>query len=242
MDTCADDLQAGIRAIRQGNRDSGRHFLLRVLQTVPQHQAAWLWISRAMPTTGQALRCIEHLLQINPQHRQALEEREVLRVRMLLEESALQPAQPQTVSTPQHRYLLGEALIEARVITTEQLQLALARQRQLARAGNPPRLGQVLLELRLVTPLQLEAAIAAQHETHSSREEEGLGRIGTYLLRRNIVTLAQIHQGLARQRELQAAGRGARLGEILVDLGYVSGDTLSRALRDWEHEYESCFY
>jgi hypothetical protein len=195
-----------------------------------------------MPTTGQALRCIEHLLQINPQHGQALEEREVLRVRMLLEESALKPAPLQASSTPQHRYLLGEALVEARVITTEQLQFALERQRQLARAGNPTRLGRLLLDLGLVRPLQLEAAIAAQREPQTSKDEGSLGRIGTYLLRRNIVTLAQIHQGLARQRELQAAGRGTKLGEVLVDLGYVSGDTLTSALRDWEREYESCFY
>ncbi len=243
MDTQHDDLQAGIRAVRKGDRDRARQHLLRVLQADPQDQTAWLWMSRAMPTTERALRCIDHLLAINPRHRQALEEREVLQVRMMLEEASLQQARPENVSTPQHRYLLGEALVEARVLTDEQLRIALERQAELARAGRSLRLGQILLDLGFVTRRQLEAAIAAQLDRHDASPEDGtLGRIGTFLLRRGLVTRAQIHQGLARQQELQKNGRRVRLGEALVELGYISGDTLQAAMREWEREYESCFY
>lgn len=196
-----------------------------------------------MPTTERALRCIEHLLAINPRHRQALEEREVIHVRMMLEESALQPTRPNNASTPQHRYLLGEALVEARVITDDQLRVALERQAELQHAGCSLRLGQILMDLGLVTPLQLEAAIAAQSEHQDGSREDGtLGRMGTFLLRRGLVTRAQLHQGLARQQELRTNGTYCKLGEILVELGYISSEILQTALRDWEREYESCFY
>jgi hypothetical protein len=64
-----------------------------------------------MPSTDQALRCIEHLLTINPRHVRARELHEVLRVRLIVEEAAVLHTEAPPNSTMWRRYLLGQALV-----------------------------------------------------------------------------------------------------------------------------------
>jgi hypothetical protein len=238
------DLHLGIAAARSGDRATAHTYFLRVLALEPRNEAAWLWLSHVMPTVEQSLRCIEHLLAINPHHVKALEAREVLNVRLLLEEATVFSTTPATqppTSTPQRRYLLGEALVEARVITLEQLDRALQEQARLARKGKPLRLGDVLLRLKLVRPEQLAGAIAAQAEPHNRAADGALGQLGTYLLRRQLVTRAQLHQALAQQNQLKQRGKNVALGEMLVRCGYLSRDQLSVALLEWQQEYQDSF-
>lgn len=241
MNTIAADLDTGILAVRAGKHDEARAALMRVLQAEPHNEAAWLWISRAMPTLEQSLRCIEHLLSFSPGNPQAREAFDVLKVRLLLEEAAMMPPPP-TPSTPQRRYLLGEALVEARIITPKQLQTALDEQARLAARKRPLRLGDVLLRMKLVQPEQLAAAVAAQmdNSANASSHDE-LGQLGAFLIREGLLTRAQLHQGLVRQAGLQRQGKPMLLGEVLVRCGYIGSDQLSQALRVWHQQYADQF-
>jgi tetratricopeptide (TPR) repeat protein len=242
MTTVAADLDAGILAIRAGKHENARAALLRVLEAEPHNELAWLWLSRAMPTLEQSLRCIEHLLSFSPRNAQALEALDVLKVRLLLEESAVLRAAPSTPSTPQRRYLLGEALVEARIITPHQLQTALNEQAKLAARKRPLRLGEVLLRLKLVQPEQLAAAVAAQMDNAASTANaDSLGQLGAFLIRQGLLTRAQLHQGLVRQAAMQRQGKPILLGEVLVRCGYIERDQLSQALGVWQQQYEDQF-
>ncbi|HEX6291810.1 MAG TPA: hypothetical protein VFZ66_21675 [Herpetosiphonaceae bacterium] len=243
MDLATADLQAGIAATRAGDKEQARVCFIRVLKHDPRNEAAWLWLSHVMPTVEQALRCIDHLLTINPHHKQAQEARDVLNIRLLLEEAAV--LRPQTAapppSTPQRRYMLGEALVEARVITQQQLDAALKEQARLARKKKPLRLGEVLLRMKLVRPQQLEAAVATQIETLPTTEGVTM-QIGEYLVRRGLVTRAQLHQGLAQQADLKRKGHRVLLGDVLVRCGYLAREQLNHAVVEWQQQYNLSFH
>jgi tetratricopeptide (TPR) repeat protein len=241
MDGATADLQAGIAATRAGNKEQARACFIRALKHEPTNETAWLWLSHVMPTVEQALRCIDHLLTINPHHKQALEARDVLNIRLLLEEAAvLRPQSPPPPSTPQRRYMLGEALVEARVLTQQQLAQALKEQQRLARKKKPLRLGEVLLRMKLVRPEQIEAAIAAQIETLPTTEGATI-YLGEYLVRRGLVTRAQLHQGLAQQNELKRKGQAMLLGDVLVRCGYLAREQLNHAIVEWQQHYNLSF-
>ena len=242
MDEATADLQAGIAATRAGDKEQARAYFIRALKHEPANETAWLWLSHVMPTIEQALRCIEHLLTINPHHRQAQEARDILNIRLLLEEAAMLRPQtpPPPPSTPQRRYMLGEALVEARILTPQQLEQALKEQQRLARKKKALRLGEVLLRMKLVRPEQLEAAIAAQIETLPTTQGATI-YLGEYLVRRGLVTRAQLHQGLAQQNELKRKGKSLLLGDVLVRCGYLAREQLNHALVEWQQHYNMSF-
>lgn len=242
MDVATADLQAGMAATRAGDKERARACFIRALKHDPTNEAAWLWLSHVMPTIEQALRCIDHLLTLNPHHKQAQEARDVLNIRLLLEEAAMLRSQSPTPppSTPQRRYMLGEALVEARILTQQQLDQALKEQQRLARKKKPLRLGEVLLRMKLVRPEQLEAAIATQIETLPTSTGVTL-QLGEYLLRRGLVTRAQLHQGLAQQNELKRKGHTVLLGDVLVRCGYLEREALNHAIVEWQQQYNMSF-
>jgi tetratricopeptide (TPR) repeat protein len=241
MDVATADLQAGIAATRAGDKEQARNCFIRALKHDPGNETAWLWLSHVMPTVEQALRCIDHLLTINPHNKQAQEARDVLNIRLLLEEAAvLRPQTPAPPSTPQRRYMLGEALVEARVLTQQQLEQALKEQQRLARKKKSLRLGEVLLRMKLVRPEQLQAAVAVQVETLPSSDGVSV-QLGEYLVRRGLVTRAQLHQGLAQQAELKRKGQGVLLGDVLVRCGYLTREQLHHTIIEWQQQYNMAF-
>lgn len=242
MNPVAADLQAGIAAFSAGDKDQARACFIRVLKREPRNEDVWLYLSNVMPSVEEALRCIDHLLTLNPHNTKAREAQEVLKIRLLLEESALVRVSEPPISTPARRYLLGEALVEARVITQHQLDHALAEQAKLARKRKPMRLGEILLRLKMVTPTQIEGALATQIENLPGSSQAGYtGQIGAYLVQQGLITRAQLHQGLARQTELKQRGRPALLGDVLVDCGYIQRDRLNRAMVEWQHQFNAAF-
>ena len=52
-------------------------------------------------------------------------------------------------------------------------------------------------------------------------------RLGTLLVKRRLITTTQLHQAVRVQRD----GRGASLGDILVEQGWVTHDDIRRSLR-----------
>jgi tetratricopeptide (TPR) repeat protein len=232
MEELAVDLQAGITATRAGNKEKARACFVRVLKADPRNETAWLWLSSVMPTTEEALRCVEQLLKINPNNKRAKEAQEVLRVRLLVEEAAIFKNATPSPSTPLRRYLLGEALVEANVISPQQLEQALKHQAAQARRHHPMRLGEILIRQKLVRHSQLEAALAAQIESAASiaSKDATFSRIGEYLVQQGLITTAQLYQGIACQNALRQKGEKRMLGEALVELGYLQPDQFTRAL------------
>jgi hypothetical protein len=234
MDVVSSNLQAGMTAARLGNKAQAHTHLLRVLASDPRNETAWLWLSGVMPTTEQALRCIEHLLTINPRHKRAAEARDVLRVQLLLQEAT--SGTHSMASTAHRRYLLGEALVEAKVITPQQLADVLHRQAELTQHNKSMRLGELLIRLKVVTHEQLVAALTAQLESAApSPNGAQAAHFGEFLIKQESITRAQLHQALTVQQELRRGGNTAPLGEVLVRCGYLERLLLHHMLLDWHH-------
>jgi hypothetical protein len=188
-----------------------------------------------MPTTEQALRCIEHLLTINPLHARATEARDVLSVQLLLQEAT--SGTHSMPSTSHRRYLLGEALVEAKVITSQQLAEALRRQAELTQHNKPMRLGELLIRLKMITHDQLLAALTAQLEsTAPSPYGAQATRFGEFLVKQQTITRAQLHQALAVQQDLRRGGDTMPFGEVLVRCGYLERLLLHHMLLEWHHQ------
>ena len=64
--------QNGISAIRdRGDYDEGRRLLTQAVKLDPQHDMAWLWLSRTLDTPDQQLRAIDRAIKINPNNNKA---------------------------------------------------------------------------------------------------------------------------------------------------------------------------
>lgn len=245
MSHVIDDLRAGMVAAQAGKRDEARAWFIQVLQSEPRNETAWLWLSSVMPTTEQASKCIDHLLSLNPANDKAHEAKEILRVRMLLEEATLVP---QTVTRPGSRlpqgtsHRLGELLIEQRVLSQAQLEKALAEQQRQIRQGKHPRLGEVLLNSKLIRREQLAAALRTQIEGVKDRHGQAVEALGEYLVRANYITAAQLAHALAEQSAAARKTRHApRLGDVLIKNGFITRIQLERALSDQSREYDLQF-
>jgi hypothetical protein len=233
---------AGVAAACAKDYGTARQCLVQAIKNEPRNEQAWLWLSKVMPTVHESLRCIDHLLTINPTNGLAREAREILQIRLLLEEAGVRKASPTLDSPRQRRYLLGEALVEAGVITQQQLQSALQHQTQQSLMHHPKSLGEILVQLRFVQHDELAAALAAQVESAMTRTpSSGIGRIGEYLNRRGLLTTAQLHQALARQARMQKNGAAHQLGDVIVAMGYIPRVALNKALLEWHEEFDRAF-
>jgi hypothetical protein len=239
MQSIQDQIDAGLAASRAGQHLAAQRWFEGVLQHDPYHPVAWLELSKLMPTAEQALRCVEQVLHQHPHNPQALEHKAMLQMRLLVEESAIVENAVAVASSLERRYLLGEALLAVNILTQQQLDNALKEQVRLAQNGQSQRLGDILLRQRLIQPDQLAAALASQIAVLSTTiKDQGTGLIGSFLLRHAFITNEQLQQALARQVELRLQGRSMLLGEVLVDSGILSRDSLNHALIGWQQWYQ----
>lgn len=242
MDIVA-ELEAGIAATRAGKKTLARASFNRVLAEDPRNETAWLWMSKAMPTLEQSLKCLDRLLDLNPRHALARQARDVLHVHLMIEEASVLPTFMPPSSTAQRRIFLGEALVEAGLLTQAQLESTLQLQVQQELMRQPARLGELLVQRRYVRSEQIEAALAAQVETlEGIADDKGTHHLGEHLIRLGLVTRTQLHLGLTEQEWLRRQGESALLGEVLVRLGHLRRDQLNHALLEWRYPYEQCFW
>lgn len=127
---------------------------------------------------------------------------------------------------------LGALLVERGLLTDGELEHALAEQRRSGRL-----LGQILVDSDYLSGFTLTRALADQHglEVRSPGSPPRIAAakattwrpLGRLLLEKRLVAAAELEQALAEQRE-----RRARLGEILVARGYLTGPSLARALAE----------
>ena len=58
-----------------------------------------------------------------------------------------------------------------------------------------------------------------------------IGMIGGYLIEDSVLTLEQLDAGLAYQYQMGAQGQVKKLGEVLVELNFVTAEQLQSALQ-----------
>ncbi len=130
---------------------------------------------------------------------------------------------------------LGEILVADGLLTSSELEQALAEQRRSGRL-----LGQILVQRGYVSSFALARALTAQHGVElreAGRVKPARGApypgvpeswqpLGKLLVAGGFVTTADLESALAEQERHPER----RLGEILVDRGYLTGPALAQAL------------
>jgi type IV pilus assembly protein PilB len=117
------------------------------------------------------------------------------------------------------RRLFGAFLVAEGYVTDAQLALALEHQRRLRET----RLGDILVAQGAIPRPLLERAALDQLEGAGARR----ARIGEFLLGEGLIGQIDLTRALAQQER----DRGKRLGEVLLELGFLDADALSQAVR-----------
>lgn len=118
------------------------------------------------------------------------------------------------------RRLLGDLLLQARRISRKDLENALLEQE---RTGE--RLGEVLKRRSLLTEEELKTVLQFQKRQSIKRPAEGRLRLGELLVSTQQITRAQLDDVLQKQKHSKK-----KIGEILVEEGYVKPQQIERAL------------
>ncbi len=128
---------------------------------------------------------------------------------------ALPPlVQPRRVaSSPPRTRLLGELLLREGLVTEGQLTSAL-RAQEASPDGTP--VGQLLVEQGALSPADLEAVLRRYHKKY---------RLGDILVETNVISETQLQLGVDHHRRT-----GLRLGDALLQLGFVNEEMLKLAL------------
>src|SRR5688572_27028120 len=74
----SDKLRQAIELIKSGDKRGGQNLLVDVVNTDPNNETAWLWLSSVVPQEKRAF-CLEKALSINPQNIQARNQLEKLK-------------------------------------------------------------------------------------------------------------------------------------------------------------------
>lgn len=114
---------------------------------------------------------------------------------------------------PSRTRLLGELLVREGLVTEGQLSAAL--QAQEARPDGTP-IGQFLVEQGALSPADLEAGLRRYHKKY---------RLGDILVETNVISETQLQLGVDHHRRT-----GLRLGDALLQLGFVNEEMLKLAL------------
>jgi tetratricopeptide (TPR) repeat protein len=78
-------LKGGIEAAKAGEKDKARRLLEQVVEADPDNETAWLWLSAAVDTRGERIRCLEMALKLHPANQDAKMALEWLRSGVLSE-------------------------------------------------------------------------------------------------------------------------------------------------------------
>jgi hypothetical protein len=117
------------------------------------------------------------------------------------------------------RRLFGAFVVAEGYVTEGQLGLALEPQSRLRQT----RLGDILVAQGSIPRALLERAALDQMDVAGGRRL----RIGEFLVGEGLVRQADLARALAQQE----SDRGKRIGEVLLELGFLSAQTLAEAVR-----------
>ena len=105
---------------------------------------------------------------------------------------------------------MGEILVESGILTRTQLEIALEAQQKSKKL-----LGEILVEMNFITREKLDLALTRQFGSV----------LGEILMRSRLITFEQLQIALKKQTESCRP-----LGEILVNMNFISEETLLKAL------------
>lgn len=136
---------------------------------------------------------------------------------LLLQRYLLNPKDAASLAAGE-RQLLGSLLVESGRLSQQDLDRAMEEKR---RSGE--RLGEVLVRLDCIGPEQLEALLDFQ--AHQEAHAPGPFRLGELLVTTGDLSREQLEAALAKKN-----GSGKRLGEVLVEEGYVPPGRVSHCI------------
>ena len=64
-------VEDGIRAYRAGDKDRALDLLMKATESDPEHEKGWMWLSAVVDTDGDRRICLENVLFINPDNKNA---------------------------------------------------------------------------------------------------------------------------------------------------------------------------
>jgi hypothetical protein len=140
--------------------------------------------------------------------------------------------------------LFGRILVQNRLATDAQVAEAMQVQRQLHATGISMKLGAIMLEKGFISVDTLYAALMIQKERFAiDSDPYALHRmgltpemdslLGEWAVERGLITRKNLKEAIAIHQSIRALGvKSKRVGEILVDKGYLSGDALVRLLEE----------
>jgi predicted RNA-binding Zn-ribbon protein involved in translation (DUF1610 family) len=146
-----------------------------------------------------------------------------------------------------HDALLGQIAVEMGMITEEQL-AACCKEQEATRRGTGPRpLGEILLEKGLVRKKDMEALIEEQNRRVRSLDRyQKIQKVeylfGQLLVKNNLATQLQINKCLEIQVKMAEKGDSKipRLGELLVEHGFVDKKTVEQVLKMQDKDVLTC--
>lgn len=83
--------QTAVKKAKAGERNQARTLLLQLVETEPQHELAWLWLSELVEEPEDKITALENALTLNPQRPQTQKRLALLRQKF---QNASQPASP----------------------------------------------------------------------------------------------------------------------------------------------------
>lgn len=111
----SEKLQEAISSIKSGNKQLGQQLLTQIIQTEPNNEIAWLWMS-AVVSEDKRRYCVERVLKINPDNqaaRQALEKLNQVQLKETTQSANLQAFPPQPLDAKQDRFSIGQPVISS---------------------------------------------------------------------------------------------------------------------------------
>ncbi len=124
--------------------------------------------------------------------------------------------------------MFGRLAMESGLVTHEEIVSCVEMQDRIrAEGGTPPKLGELLIERGILSQEEVDTILRMQSNPG--------GLIGRQLVENNLVTREQLRQCLDEQAEYHRTGRiPPRLGEMVVQKGWVKPDDLKLVLRKKE--------
>jgi hypothetical protein len=123
------------------------------------------------------------------------------------------------------RRLFGAFLVAEGYVTEAHLALALEHQRRLRQS----RLGDILVAQGAIPRPVLERAVVEQLDVDGGHRV----RLGEFLVGEGLLRQADLDRALAQQER----DRAKRIGEVLLELGFLDAETLAQAVRTQLEEH-----
>jgi hypothetical protein len=224
---------ASLQAFAQGDRATAFQLMRKVIVSDSRNATAWLWLSRMVETEDQQRECLERVIAIDPQHREAQSALEDLRLRKLVAGFHAPVFEEKRIEPPK----LGQALLAKGLLSDTHLQEALREQINDRNRGKKTMLGMILIKRKMLSPLALAGVLVEQQQSRGNPD-----RLGDYLLIQKMITPERLQQAIAEHALACVYEKPIQLGELLVKRGYIRREDLNRALEEQRQDAYNRYY